>query len=161
MPKKNSDPVAAVICLWEYVPPTKYLDEKRWKFVECYGIDDCGYACTESKYASNDRWSYDEFLDKKVYHNDKGEPLPDDTPDIDQYDYEHEAIPGRAVTMWTMTHGVSLVRFNPPEPVRWLSLQFHEKLKRNWIDTLEDAYTLLGGTANRAKKLVGLNLEDE
>ena len=66
---------SAFFCLWEYVPPDKdkagWHHAKIWNLVECYGVDMDGYACTESKYASDDRHSYDNWINQNIWYDEK------------------------------------------------------------------------------------------
>lgn len=152
----------AVICLWEYVPKNKDKPriERRWKLVEAYGIDQDGYACTPSKYASNDRHSHHEFMNAKVWCSKETDTWSESPPpsENDAYDYDWRPRMGRAVTVWNMVGGTSLVDLHPPEWTEWLSSQFYSELKTipNWHALLEGGYTLYSGTANEVNKLWGL-----
>jgi hypothetical protein len=149
----------AVICLWEYTPPKKKNEpyKKLWKLVECYGVDQDGYACTESKHASGDRHSYDQWMSRKCWYDEKTKKLVYTCPaDQDAGDYDWDSIMGRAVTVWSVESGVRLARLNPPEWVPWLGSSFTEELAKlkHWFSFLEDGHTLYLGTARAAEKML-------
>ena len=136
----------AIVSLWEFRVPQNNMDtskSRRWFCLETYGVDQDGYACTPSKFASKDRHSFDNFMFK--------EP----TKEEEEKFIDREPIMGRAVTTWTMESGVSLAAFHPPEWTSWLSVQFIEELRKlsNWCSFLEDGYTLWAGTARHAEKI--------
>jgi hypothetical protein len=165
MAKKETRPYA-YICLWEYVPPPEKrkddIGKKRWKLIECYGVDDCGYACTESKHASGDRHSYDKWSTCRVWWDEKNEKILYSPPegvvvgDDDEDDEDRDCRPGTAVTIWSFEGGTHLAVFNPPNRVPWLNPMFSDELKKlkNWYTFLEDGYTLYAGTARAVERML-------
>jgi hypothetical protein len=112
-----------------------------WKLVECFGVDDNGYAATPSARAGSGRHSYDSWVYRPV-----GDP---EAPDYDP-------IMGRAVTVWEPAGGVRLAVLHPPEWVPWLGVEFYDGLRKlpNWFAFLEGGGTLYRETA----RIVGLAL---
>ena len=135
------------MCYWEYVPPKP--EDRRdparlWKLAESFRIDQDGYPMdkTSTGDCSDGRhewtcWMYT------------------DNPD-DGYDDDRRPIMGRAVTLWTVESGVSLMNLHPPEWVPWLSISFIEELKKlkNWYAFLQCGYNLHDGTARAAEKII-------
>lgn len=157
----------AFFCLWEYVPPNKkkdgWRDARIWKLVECYGVDDTGYACTESKHASDNRYSYNDWISRKVWYDKKTKVLHTTCPaGMDEDDCDRDSTPGRVVTGWSVDGGTWLAAFVAPSdegdiygPV-WLSMHFAEELKKlkNWYSFIQDGYTLYMGTARAVEKIL-------
>lgn len=144
----------AVYCLWEY---DATAERKPWKFVEAYGVDQDGYACTESKHASGDRHSYSEWMNQKIWYNEKTKEWSD-TKVGDEDDHDWRPIAGRVVTVWTTEGGVGLAAFNPPSELAWLSDQFATQLvkQRKWYELLSEGYALYMGTARKVEDLLGM-----
>ena len=142
----------AILCLWEYDGTN---ERKPWKFVEVYGVDQDGYACTKSQHASGDRHSYLKWMHKKIWY-DKATKQWSDTVIGDEDDNDWKPIPGRAVTVWTTEGGVRLAALNPPSQIPWLSESFCEELIKNhsWYSLLQDGHTLYMGTARRVEDLL-------
>ncbi len=150
----------AFICLWEYVPKKTIVDHRqRWRLVECYGVDDSGYAVTPNIHASNDRYSYMQFMNRKCWYDPKKKKEVFEIPEgVDPSDHQWSPIMGRAVTTWDMASGVTLAELHPPEWVEWLSIQFVSELKKlsNWHVFIEKGYDLYLGTVKAVKDTMSL-----
>lgn len=161
MAKKKPRPYA-IICLWEYVAPDKnkpgWRDSQCWKLVDTYGVDDDGYACTESKFANSGRHSYDDWTTQMVWYDKATKTVHTTCPEgMDQDDGDRDSIPGRVVTGWSVQSGPWLAVFNPPDDhPPWLNYSFGEELKKqkNWYSLIQDGYTLWAGTARAAEKML-------
>lgn len=61
---------------------------------------------------------------------------------------------GRAVTTWSVTGGVRLQDFNPPEWSTWIDwYKFKDIIKKDWLGSLAGAYGMNNETASRAIEL--------
>lgn len=142
----------AYICLWEFEENAP--NKSCWKFIECYGIDDDGYLCTESKYADTNKCSYNNWINRKIWYDDE-KSYTECPKHLDEDDFDYENIPGRVVTIWTFSGGVDLLEFNSPVKNNILSIEFFEKLKTlNWSVLVRDGYNLKHGTAKRVKDFI-------
>jgi hypothetical protein len=65
-------------------------------------------------------------------------------------------IMGRAVTYWTMEHGVGLMDIHPPKWIEWLSASFYERLCKmpDWYILIEEGWGMFNGTVTEAEKYV-------
>lgn len=148
----------AFVCLWEYKPDERKTTlPKLWHLVECFGVDQDGYACTKTKYAKGGRQPWQNWMNKKVWYDKEAKQVVDSPPTpADEEDFDYRPISGRAVTVWSTESGVSLAEFMPPVEVDWLADSFYKKLKKSkkWYEFIEDGYTLYGGTARAVEKFI-------
>lgn len=64
------------------------------------------------------------------------------------------AIPGRAVTVWTILTGVTLHTFHPPTECLWLAGTYELKKLPNWYSFIEGGHTLYLGTSRKVEELL-------
>lgn len=143
-----------VICYWEFVPSESRF-ETKWKLVESFCIDSDGYCLTKPSTGGGDREEWQKWMNKKIYLRE-GED-DDFHEDDEELDYDWEPIMGRAVTIWSIEDGVRLLNFNPPEWIKWLSVDFYEKLCKmpDWFSLLEGGHWFYNGTAREVEKHLG------
>ena len=129
------------VCCWEY---RGSYDQKhnRWHLMESYLID------SEGKPEPHPRHpiiSNSDALVGWLYR-------------IQEASKEWESISGRAITTWSMLHGVLLDCLHPPEGVNWLDAS---KLPgtNNWFQIVEGGYMMLEQTAEEAARLLSINVE--
>ncbi len=159
----------AVLCLWEVIRDLLVKNDKgfyndstgrMWRLVETYGVDQDGYACTESKHASGDRHSYQEWMNRKCWYDKAQKKVVYECPQgQDEDDSEWEPIPGRVVTGWSIESGVFLAAFSPPGDNPWLGTDFLKVIKKSdrWVQFIQDGHTLYLGTARAVEKLLDKN----
>lgn len=122
----------SVICLWQYDPSANIRDV--WKLVESYRLDDTGHATTPTKYGNDSRYPYLEFIDPK-----RTRAWPE----------------GRAVTVWNLRSGVSLMAFNQPSRCEWIDAGDIKELP-NWFKFIRGGWGMVEGTVAEVQKLFGL-----
>lgn len=134
-----------IICLWQH---RGYVKEgSPWEFVESFGVDDDGYACTHSVHATSDRNPCGGFVLKKVEGGDGD-------------DCDYESVPGRLITIWTPESGVELYDFNPPAGDTWISPEFvsHMPWKKDWLNVIEGGYAVSQASSQRAIEMIVANV---
>lgn len=132
--KKDID---GVVCLWRYTGD----GYPQWECVEAFAISENCDILSPTKHASRrdpEPWR------KWMFKGDK-------------------EIMGRAVTLWTLTGGVRLVEFHPPEWAKWLSVSFTEKLQKSpdWVTMLQDGHVLYLNTIIEVQKLLQISIRRE
>jgi len=177
-----------VVCYWEFVPATAKFkrDDSKWELVESFAIDGDGHCLTMPSTGGDDRREYHKWTNELIYYleNDlsklgncermRGEGewftktelialgIPKET--IERLDEDWRPIMGRAVTLWTIEHGVGLLDIHPPDdfPV-WLSSSFYEELCKlpNWMNLLQQGHCLYFGTTKEALKYITLKEKPE
>lgn len=123
----------SVICLWQYDPD----DKKHWTLVEAFPMRE-GYPTTTPANVSAREGGWNEWM----HTTDNGEDF-----------VEHM---GRAVTIWDFGQGAQLLKFHPPQWVKWLSPEFVDKIKTlpNWYTFFAQGHALYFGTQKMAQKLL-------
>ena len=152
---KSFERLHGIVCYWEY-RDGKHRDERSWHLVESFPIDDDGHChcLTTPSTGGDDRQEWHKWTNSTVYRKKDGTITTKD--DEEMYYDDYEPIMGRAVTIWTMQHGTSLLDLHPPgeDFPKWLSASFYEELCKlqNWATLLERGYDLYFGTTREAEK---------
>lgn len=134
-----SDTIEGVLCFWEYVPNAEKF-RPSWKLVESFAVNEYGHPLDIDRLKlhvkSNRRYAADSWLLKETDNDD------------------HEPIMGRAVTYWSISSGVMLQGFNPPEwAPKWISSRFYEAIKENLL-LLDDGHYFIMATIEAARKVL-------
>ena len=131
----------SVICCWKCEPRLRDI----WRLVASFGIDADGYQSTAGKIKKNltpiidTRRPWLDWTHKRIKRTD-----------------DLTAIPGRAVTAWTISLGVELVAFNPPEPAEWLRIDWLDVVNRLdlWCPLLLDGHAMRSLTVQEIERLM-------
>jgi len=130
-----------VYCFWRF-DATKPR-HKVWDLVEVIGGDSDGYLLSKPQHF--------EVHDHRHPWMDWMQGRPDDEEAPEE---ARVSLMGRAVTVWSVERGVTLLAFNPPAWVDWLARTFYEELKKlpNWYSLLEGGHTLWAGSAREVER---------
>ncbi len=161
------DHLYGIICYWQWADP-EHRDKRHWQFVESFAIDSDGHCLTTPSTGGGDRQEWHKWTNRKVYFvKDEGEGhwIEDAEEEPEEYEYDDwMPVKGRAVTLWTLQSGTSLLAINPPnEFPKWLSTSFCEELckLKEWASLLEHGYDLYFGATNEAERyIVGFKEKD-
>lgn len=143
IPAFDRSKMTAIILYWEYRPPKgkSSILSRVWHLKEYYPVDLDGRALVPTSTDWYGRRQYDAWLHRYPKKNSAVDGVP---------------VPGRAVTLWQSSTGVSLVGLNPPTSVPWLSDEFPYELvgMDNWAVILDRGYQLHLGTVEVATGLL-------
>jgi hypothetical protein len=127
--------IQCVFGYWRWVPADPSVlgqppwQTGRWELAESWPGDGDGMALRSPSTGGRDRQEWSLWLGEK----------------------------GRAVTMWTVSSGVTLMGVRPDQPRGMLSQRFWDRLPDlpDWHEHLEDGFRLVAGTVNAACREMG------